>query len=185
MDMKNKKELRKEILDIRSSLSDDDVKLHSEAICSRLQDTEQYRRAENVCLYMPIRNEVDVTLIMERARADGKTVWLPKVRDGVMHFHLYGEETALISGAFGIREPDSENVLVPGGEALVVMPGAVFSEKRDRIGYGGGYYDRFLEKYGECMTAAVCYDFQITDGVPAEEHDIRPALVVSEKRVIE
>ena len=115
MDMKNKKELRKEILDIRSSLSDDDVKLHSEVICSRLAATEQYRRAENVCLYMPIRNEVDVTLIMERARADGKTVWLPRVRDGVMHFHLYGEETALISGAFGIREPDSENVLVPGG----------------------------------------------------------------------
>ena len=56
MDMKNKKELRKEILDIRSALSDDDVKRHSETICSRLTDTQQYRRAENVCLYMPIRN---------------------------------------------------------------------------------------------------------------------------------
>lgn len=185
MDMKNKKELRKEILGIRNSLSDDDVKLHSEAICSRLAETEQYRRAENVCLYMPIRNEVDVTMIMERARADGKIVWLPRVREGRMHFHLYDEETALVGGAFGIREPDSESVLVPGGETLVVMPGAVFSEKRDRIGYGGGYYDRFLEEYEACMTVAVCYDFQIADGVPAEEHDIRPELIVSEKRVID
>ena len=185
MDMKNKKELRKEILDIRSSLTGDDVKRHSETICSRLTDTQQYRRAENVCLYMPIRNEVDVTLIMERARADGKTVWLPRVRDGLMHFHLYDEETALVGGAFGIQEPDSESVLAPGCETLVVMPGAVFSENRDRIGYGGGYYDRFLEKYGECMTAAVCYDFQIMAEIPAEEHDIRPELIVSEKRSID
>ena len=178
MDIKNKKELRKEILDIRRSLSDYDVKLHSEAICSRLQDTEQYRRADNVCLYMPIRNEVDVTLIVERARADGKTVWLPRVREGLMHFHLYDEETALVGGAFGIQEPDSENVLVPGGETLVVMPGAVFSEKRDRIGYGGGYYDRYLAAHPDCHTAAVGYAIQIVDSIMTEETDIKPEVVL-------
>lgn len=170
---------------MRSGLSEDEVRLYSEKICGILSDTEQYRRAGNVCLYMPIRNEVDVTLIVERARADGKNIWLPRVRDGRMHFHMYDEKTSLVHGAFGIQEPDSERVLVPDGRTLVVMPGAVFSEGRDRIGYGGGYYDRFLEEYGECMTAAVCYDFQIAAEIPAEVHDIRPEIVVSERRIID
>ena len=99
-----------------------------------------------------------------------------------MHFHLYGEETALISGAFGIREPDSENVLVPGGETLVVMPGAVFSEKRDRIGYGGGYYDRYLART-RAVKAVICRERVMRADIPVEPHDQLMDMVISEHGV--
>ena len=67
---------------------------------------------------------------------------------------------------------------------LVIMPGTVFSERRDRIGYGGGYYDRFLTGRKNDRTIAVCYDFQIMKELPAEVHDVRPDMIVSEKRMI-
>ena len=185
MDMKSKKEIRKEILNKRSAMSSLDVNTLSAGICRRLAMTEQYNNAENVCLYMPIKNEADVTLLIDALRRNGRTVWLPRVIGGHMDFYIYNEDTPLISGAFGIREPDSKTVLVPDSRTLVVMPGAVFSVKRGRIGYGGGYYDRFLEENSRCMTAAVCYDFQIIDEVPAEAHDIKPQIIVSEKRIID
>ena len=64
------------------------------------------------------------------------------------------------------------------------MPGAVFSEARDRIGYGGGYYDRYLSEHVLCHTLAVCYELQIVEDLPTEEHDIRPDAVISERRIL-
>ena len=80
----------------------------------------------------------------------------------------------LTKSAFGIPEPEGNTAerLSPHSSALVIMPGAVFSVKKDRIGYGGGYYDRFLAGRDGCKTIAVCYDFQIKDDIPADKHDI-------------
>jgi 5-formyltetrahydrofolate cyclo-ligase len=134
---------------------------------------------------MPIRNEVDVRLLLEPARSDGKLVYLPKVLpEDYMEFYSYTENTSLISGAYNILEPDSKDVLVPDSDTLIIMPGAVFSKDRERIGYGGGYYDRYLAAHPECKTVAVAYDFQILEQIPYEEHDICPDLVVSERRRI-
>ena len=64
-----------------------------------------------------------------------------------MDFFRYDEDTVLVTGSYDIMEPDSDEMLEPDENTLIIMPGAVFSESRDRIGYGGGYYDRYLEKY--------------------------------------
>ena len=103
-----------------------------------------YEDAEDLCLYMPIRNEVDLEILREAAWRDGKRVWLPKVFGERMEFHFFGPESSLEEGAYGILEPEAGEVLEPGEATLVVMPGAVFSKSHDRIGYGGGYYDRYL-----------------------------------------
>ena len=100
-----------------------------------------------MCLYMPVRNEVDVSYLLKDALDSEKNVWLPKVRDNDMEFCHYDENTELVSGEYGILEPSSEYMLEPDEGTLIIMPGAVFSCKGDRIGYGGGYYDRYLERY--------------------------------------
>lgn len=182
--MKAKREIRNEILKIRKSLCAEDVRELSREICDRVFGMEEYTRAESVCLYMPINNEVDVTYMMDAAGRDGKRIWLPRVTGKRMEFCAYEKGKPLVTGAFGIPEPDSRERLEPDGKTLVIMPGSVFSERRDRIGYGGGYYDVFLHDNSQCMTVAVCYDFQILPELPAEEHDIKPDVIVSSRRIL-
>jgi 5-formyltetrahydrofolate cyclo-ligase len=96
-----------------------------------------------------------------------------------MEFYIYDEATALINGAYNILEPASDEILEPDSDTLIIMPGAVFSKDKKRIGYGGGYYDRYLAEHPECKTIAVAYNFQILDEIPYEEHDMCPDLIVN------
>jgi 5-formyltetrahydrofolate cyclo-ligase len=175
-----KKLLRKEILAKRSAMTADEVLKQSRCICENVICSTFYKSCKNLCLYMPIRNEVDVRLLLEPAWADKKQAYLPKVLpEDYMEFYSYNESTALISGAYNILEPDSKDILVPDSDTLIIMPGAVFSKDNKRIGYGGGYYDRYLAKHPECKTIAVAYDFQILEHIPYEEHDVCPDVVIN------
>ena len=181
----DKKELRKMILKQRRALSDSEVHDRSLLICDNIYRSRVYEKAKDVCLYMPINNEVDVALMLDQVLDDGKRAWLPKVIEDEMDFFAYDRDTPLTIGAYGITEPDTDEILEPDENTLIIMPGAVFSHDRDRIGYGGGYYDKYLDKHREVMTVAACYDLQIVDSIPAEMHDIKPQALVSEKRIIE
>lgn len=181
----DKKELRKMILSKRRAMSDSDVHDKSLLICDNIRRSRAYEKAKDVCLYMPINNEVDVALMYDQILDDGKRVWLPKVSEDEMEFYSFDRDTPIVIGAFGITEPDSDEVLEPDGDTLVIMPGAVFSHGRDRIGYGGGYFDKYLDRHPGVMTVAACFDMQIVDSIPAEMHDIKPQVLVSEKRIIE
>lgn len=180
----DKRTVRDEILKRRSVLTPEEVKRLSRIICDMARRLESYEKAEDICLYMPVRNEVDVGYLAKKARSEGKNIWLPKVEGRNMNFYFCDEKTELRTGAYGIYEPVSERILTAGDKTLVVMPGAVFSRNRDRIGYGGGYYDRFLSAHSKCMTAAVCYSFQILEEIPHEDHDIKPEALVSEKEIL-
>lgn len=180
----SKKEIRRKILSERKAIDERTVEKCSGNVCKSVELLNSYACSENLCLYMPINNEVDVTPMIDGALKNGKKVWLPKVSGDEMEFYRYDRNTPLITGKYNIQEPDSEEMLIPDGKTLVIMPGAVFSEKKDRIGYGGGYYDKYLSRYPMCMTVAVCYDFQILDDIPAEDHDMRPQKIVSDKRII-
>ena len=183
--METKKEIRKRILEKRRALTPDEVHRYSELICRRILESPEYAKAEDLCLYMPIRNEAEVTLLIEPAKTAGKGVWIPKVIGEEMIFNAYDEEKMVEDGPFHIRESASDLVLTPGEDTLIIMPGAVFDGKCNRIGYGGGYYDRFLEKHPECMTMAAAFDLQLVEALPAETHDIRPGSVVTESRRID
>ena len=194
--MLTKKEIRKAVLAERSALDEETVALASQVICRRIMDIDAYEEATDLCLYMPMKNEVDVLLLAEAAEEAGKRVWVPKVvekstgkgddkKAGVMVFNRFtglGEED-ILTGAYDIRESRSGEILEPGEGTLIIMPGAVFTPWKDRIGYGGGFYDRFLEEHPECRTIAVCYDLQVVDELPVEAHDRKPDYVVCETSV--
>lgn len=176
-----KKELRKRILAQRRSLTEKEAARRSQIICRCVAGQKMFLESDNVCLYMPVHNEVDVTLLFDTAWDMGKSVWLPRVSEDAMQFYAYDRNTPVCLGRYNIQEPDSQVQLVPDDKTLIVMPGAVFSENNDRIGYGGGYYDRYLEQNPMCHTIAVCYDFQIVKNIPSEAHDKKPELVVSDR----
>ena len=181
----NKKEIRKQILARRSELSDSEVHEISLVICDNIRKSKAYDNAADICLYMPINNEVDAALMVDRVIRDGKKVWLPRVHGDEMDFYSFDKDTPVVIGTYNITEPDSDVVLEPNDKTLIVMPGAVFSVERDRIGYGGGFYDKYLDMHSQVKTVAACFDFQILDSIPSEDHDIKPLAIISEKRIIE
>lgn len=181
----DKKEIRREVLRQRIAMPDTKVHELSLIICENIRKSKVYQEANDVCLYMPINNEVDVALLIDDVYKDGKCAWLPRIFGDDMEMYYYDQDTPVVLGAFNITEPDSDRVLEPDDKTLVVMPGAVFSLDRDRIGYGGGFYDKYLDKHKGVKTVAACYDMQIKEKIPTEPHDIKPQAVVSEKRIIE
>jgi len=179
-----KKELRKRILGIRRSMEASRVRELSEMICRRVRETDLYLGCTSLCVYMPINNEAEADLLIEPALADGKKVYIPKVTGDEMIFNAYDSERIREDGAFHIRESASEDVLDPDERTLIIMPGSVFDVQGHRIGYGGGYYDKYLSRHPMCRTIAVCFDFQIIDELPAEAHDICPERIISEQRTV-
>lgn len=178
--LQKKKILRDEILKKRMALSSEYVKICSERVCNKITETDEYKTSTDICCYMSIKNEIDLQLLIKKAFADEKRVWLPRIIEKNMDFYQYKPDTPLVKGTYGISEPDSEKVLIPNDTTLIIMPGAVFSKSNDRIGYGGGFYDRYLEKHNGVITIAVAYDFQIVEDIPALMHDKKPSMIITD-----
>lgn len=170
----NKKEIRKNMLAVRRSLEKSYVMEASHIICEKLKKSPFYKAAESICLYMPIHNEVDVTELLETGN-----IYIPKIIDKSMDFYLYEGKDSIEAGAYGILEPIGNKKLIPNDKTLVVMPGVAFSRDGYRLGYGGGYYDTYLEKYPMCMKAAVCFREQLVEELPAREHDVKPDIIIN------
>lgn len=181
--MISKKEIRDTILDIRKSFDTDYLGRLSTVICNRVLKQDVYFNCKDIVLYMPINNEVNLDIIMQDALNQGKSIWLPRIINKNMEFYRCTKETKLIKGAYGILEPDTEEILQPNSDTLIIMPGAAFSEDMGRIGYGGGYYDKYLSKHPCCKTIAVCYNFQVLPMVPMDEYDIRPDMIISDDNI--
>ena len=174
-----KKELRREMMRRRKEMPAEEVRAKSAAICRRVMETEAFQKAQTVCVYLPIRNEVDTAGLIEACRAAGKRTAAPRIREGGMEFYYFSSQEELKEGMYGIHEPSgSEKVRE---KALIVMPGVAFDRELHRIGHGGGYYDRYLTAHPEHETIAIAYDFQVLAQVPFEEHDIRPMDLITEK----
>ncbi len=172
----NKKEYREYMQDKRNSLSPQQMKEYEAQIADRVLQSSIYKAFDHICVYQAFRNEVACDVIQARAFADGKLVFVP-VTDPVsktMDFYRITQETEWIEGAYGILEPDGERIPLRD-RALILMPGLVYDRNRHRIGYGGGYYDRYLASHPGNVTVALCYPFQIIeDALPFEPHDILP-----------
>ena len=181
---RTKKALRKEIRAERGRRTDAEIHEMSLAVLERICALPEYRDARVIYAYVDCKHEVETRDLILKAMADGKRVAVPKVCGQEMNFYYISSlEHDLEEGYFGIREPKTGH---PAQEtdALLLMPGVAFDEARHRVGYGGGFYDRFLEANPGLITAALAFEFQIRKEVPFEDFDIRPAKIVTEKRVL-
>lgn len=180
--------LRAMLGECRASLPPEYAKSHSLTIQRRLLSTDCYRDAPAVVLYSPIHNEVATDVVAADAIASGKELFFPRLRHdratiAVVRVHDLSE---LVAGAFGIPEPATEGATAHGlAGAMVVVPGLAFGPQGQRLGRGGGHYDRFLAALPrEAITVGLAYFFQLLDRIPQESFDRRLQYIVTESALI-
>lgn len=172
-----KKHLRQEMKAKRGQLSGYQV-LRGELLAVKaLRSLPEYNKINTLLVYMNIGHEVSTQAVVNQALRDGKTIGIPKViGEGRMEFYEYSKNR-LRRGKYGIIEPDITDIkpLTYNAEnqAFIIVPGLAFDKRNNRLGYGGGYYDRFMAKNKDYLYAVgLCYDFQIVPDVPIGHYDV-------------
>ncbi len=168
----DKKELRRQIKEKKRQMTPQQIESASACLGELLAATEQYRQAKTVYGYLPYNQEVRTTPMLERALQEGKRVAVPKIYGDEMKFVYLDDLSKVEKSSFGIPEPVLDEPIADDPTALVLMPGLAFTKAGERIGYGGGYYDKFLANEPDHPTVALCYDFQIVDKIPTDDYDI-------------
>ncbi|WP_165443969.1 5-formyltetrahydrofolate cyclo-ligase [Lachnoclostridium sp. Marseille-P6806] len=197
--MEERKRLRRRMKQLRSAMAPEERERADRQIFFHLQELEAYRSARIILSYISIGAEADTRAVIRKALAEGRTVCCPvsdtlvRGEAGIMRFYRIENPDALRPGVFGIPEPepDSAGELRPETlrsaerqELLMLMPGLAFDPDRNRIGFGGGYYDRYLREHGPLPTAALAYAGQIVPHIPVLPHDRRPDCIITENGVI-
>lgn len=168
----DKKELRARIRAQKRAMTPEQIEAASARLAELFYATEQYQKAQTIYGYLPYNQEVRTVPMLRRALDDGKRVAVPKVYGDEMKFIYLDDLNAVSLGYAGIPEPVADSPVADDPHALVLMPGLAFDPQGHRIGYGGGFYDRFLAREPEHPTVALCYDFQMLSNLETEEFDI-------------
>ncbi|MCM1161362.1 MAG: 5-formyltetrahydrofolate cyclo-ligase [Roseburia sp.] len=186
-----KKALRRGILKKRDEMSLEEQLTLSHEIMEKAVAHHTFLQAEEILTYVNYKSEVNTKGIIEYAFLLGKKVYCPKVTaDGEMEFFEISSIGDLQEGYKGILEPDrilERQWKYSLKKALLIMPGAVFDRQGHRIGYGKGFYDRFLEKAAEHLEtkAALAYEMQVQKEIPFEQHDKCVDMIITEQEVID
>jgi len=180
----SKNELRKQYRKKRNLLSETQRHTESERVCGKLLDSEQYRNADVVFCYVSYGSEFETSSLIEAAFLDNKIVAVPKMIGNEMIFCRVYPDSEYQPNCFGIMEPVDAVEVHPQDfiSVLMVLPGLCFDEQNGRIGYGGGFYDRYIAKYklnAKFSIVALALSCQYYSGnIPMEVHDVRPDLVI-------
>ena len=171
-----KKYIRKQIIEERKALSKEFVERASSDICRQIKS--MVGKEASIFIYIPMDNEVQTGELFSFY----EKISVPKCYKGG-YMEAVTDYTDLEQTSFGTMEPTDGQ---PCDDIdVVIVPGVAFSREMDRIGYGAGYYDRFLSKYPNVRKIAVCFDFQLRDDFLPDNHDVKMDLIVTEKRVLE
>lgn len=185
-----KGELRKYVLKLRSAMSPGEVAEKSEAIMGRLTALEEFLRAGSVMAYVDFRNEVQTGHLIKHCLAGGKRISVPITdipNKALTPSEILAYPDDLTPGAWGILEPGPGCVrpLVSEELDIVIVPGVAFDLNGDRLGYGGGFYDRFLPRTKPgTVFLAPAFELQIRDNVYPGPYDCPVHIIVTEERVI-
>ena len=174
----DKTALRKEIREKKRAMTPEEIQEISNVLSDKFIESEAYRAARTIYGYLPYNQEVRTVPMLERALKDGKRVAVPKVFGDEMRFIYMDDLGAAEKGYAGIPEPVANEPVADDPHALVLMPGLAFDPQGHRVGYGGGFYDKFLEREPNHPTVALCYAFQVYECLETEEHDIPVDLVI-------
>ena len=182
------------------------AKERAEAAQKRLLAADCWRGASSVALYVGIKDEMGTSLLLDAAWQEGRTLWLPRVRrgqSGIMDFVACQSRKQLRPGPFGLLEPDAglpgvgpedmaagalQKKPLPNGNAfapqLMILPGLAFDCEGGRLGYGGGYYDRFLQAGLSCTRVGFCFELQLVPSLPLAPWDQRVHYLCTEERLL-
>ena len=208
--MEDKATLRKRILKIRDLQDPEEKKNKDDSIRRNLLSLIKERDIKCVLIFVSFRSEPDTYAIIEECLANNINVTVPKVEGNDIRFYYISGSDDLETGYMGIMEPEvgcipweGDQEIDPTGtgdlsndkkersnsiadplHTMIVVPGAVFDKEGYRIGYGGGYYDRFLKVHPGLLKAGICYDFQVTDHIPCDTWDELIDCIVYDEGII-
>ena len=168
----DKQSLRKKIREQKRAMTVEQIEAASQKLGELFFASELYRNAKTVYGYLPYNQEVRTVPMLRRALEDGKKVAVPKVYGEEMRFIYLTDLDRVELGYCGIPEPIDDGPVADDPAALVLMPGLAFDRAGNRMGYGGGFYDKFLAAEPGHPTLALCYEFQMVEELPREEYDI-------------
>ena len=168
----DKKALRSSIRAQKRAMTEEEIQLRSQKLAEKFLASDAYRNAKTIYGYLPYNQEVRTTPMLAQALLDGKRVAVPKVYGEEMKFIYLDDLAKVEKGYAGIPEPIEDGPIADDESALVLMPGMAFDPQGHRIGYGGGFYDKFLAAEPNHPTLALCYEFQMLPQLETEEHDI-------------
>ena len=181
----DKKSVRESAKARRLAMSRSEVIEKSYAISLSILESDFYKKARSVMLYMPIGNEVSTSLIKADAEENKKRLYYPVTSENTKEIKAYRvkEKTEFKKGGFSIPEPKNAKLASSEEIDLIIVPGVAFSKNGARVGFGKGCYDRFLKNM-KATKVGICYELQIFDGIQEDENDIRVDYVVTENGVI-
>lgn len=205
-----KNQIRINFKELRNNLTPEEQSKLSSDIREKLFLTESYRKCKKLFTFVSFQSEVDTQEIIRQALRMGKQVYIPRVEGKAMNFYEISDLKDLLPSQYGVLEPaDDEtkrylsdmdksistrepfcnpyNIINVNNINLMLLPGLAFDRKGNRIGYGAGYYDRYLVTHPEAnfYKLAVAYDFQALEEIPSEEFDIKVDAIITPTRFIE
>ena len=168
----DKKELRRMIREKKRAMTEEQIVAASRRLGALFAKHPLYRTARTIYGYLPYNQEVRTVPMLEQAMKDGKRVAVPKCYGEEMRFIYMDDLSKVEKGYANIPEPIADEPVAEDPTALVLMPGMAFTTDGKRMGYGGGFYDKFLAAEPGHPTVALCYDFQMVEDLPTEDYDI-------------
>ena len=184
-----KSELRKHALDLRERLNKEQFENKSESIMQHLKDYIEKNRLNCIASFASFQKEVSTLSINKWILESGYTLLLPRIntKEKMMEFYQVTQLDSLVKSKFGILEPDPLSCVKADYSALncVITPGVVFDRLGYRIGYGGGFYDKFFSSLSNTpLRVGICFDLQVVKKVPAESFDQRVSVLITESGII-
>ena len=180
-----KSTIRKQVLKIRDQLTQEERNRSAVLLTERICGHQWFYRSDILLAFVSYGSEIDTTEIIEEAIRQGKKVYAPRIEGDEMNFYRVNDLTTLEIGYKGIREPahDAASFHYYAEQAdrvLMLMPGAVFDHSRNRLGYGKGFYDRYLadKEALQQRTIGIGFQCQLVEELPAQEWDIKPCQVI-------
>lgn len=182
--------IRRKMIRMRENLSEETLRQNSREITKRLVALEAFRSCQNILIFLSLPGEVQTEEIIRISLASGKKVYVPLVdakRKRLEISELPGLDIEFEAKRFGIREPgpDYINIQLPAVLDFVLVPGLAFDRKGGRIGFGAGYYDRFLKEVSDrVVRVGVAFNFQVLESVPQTELDVPVQNILTESETI-
>ena len=190
--MNEGKMIRKEKLSLRDALPQEEIVEKSLIICKKILALQQTEKARNVFSYVSFRSEVMTHWLIEELMKLQKTVSVPitfSEENRMEAISIKDLSKDLIPGNYGTMEPHQDcvhrNRVEPENIDIILVPGSVFDERGGRFGYGGGFYDRFLEKIPFSVRIGLAFELQVAKEIPIQPHDELLDFIVTEERIIE
>lgn len=182
-----KSKIRKLMLEQRSLLSQSELYSKSSIIIDKLICLDVYINAKVIMCYVDFKNEVMTKDFLRQSLSLGKIVAVPCVVDdnNMLAVQIFDMDKDLQSGKFGIPEPIYPKAISSKEIDLIIIPGVAFDKNKNRIGYGKGYYDRYLQNIkSDCVKVGIAFEEQICNNIPVEDCDVQMDIVITDARIM-